>query len=140
MPAWVYDGTIGLIDLHSLSERLDDRLARVLASRGVSGELSSELFESAYVACDDYDDRLQQIALSESSTRFGHRLARHPSVGRMMSLARRLQGLPRLHGLLAMLERGFDAYRQADAIDPFVAAMREGETGYLNGVYERQRR
>jgi len=139
VPRWVHDGTIGLIDLHALSERLDDRVARVLVSRGVSGELGAQVFESAYLACDDYEDRLRQIELSESSTRFGHRLARHPSVGRLMALAHRLHGLPRLHALLAMLERGFEAFRQADDIDTFVAAMRRGETGYLNDVSARQR-
>jgi hypothetical protein len=139
LPAWIYEGSLGLVDLHSLSERLDDRLVRLLASRGAPTPLSTADFESAYFGCDDYEDRLRQIALSDAATRFGHALARHPSAVRLLGGARRLRGLPRLDPLLAMLERGSRGFQQALDIDPFVEAMRAGETGYLNGVYARQR-
>lgn len=139
LPIWIHDGSLGLIDLHSLSERLDDRLARTLVSRGVPIALSSAEFESAYFGCDDHEERLQQIALSAAATRFGHALAGHRSVGRLLGAAHRLRGLPRLDALLAMLERGFRAFQQAHDIDPFVEAMRKGETEYLTGVYARQR-
>ena len=139
LPGWIHDGGIGLIDLHSLSEQLDDRLARMLLFRGGSLGFSTEEFESAYLACDDYEDRLRQIALSAASTRFGHRLARDPSIGRLVRLARGLRGLKRLEALLAMLERGFRAFRQANDIAPFVEAMRVGESAYVNGLYARRR-
>ena len=139
LPAWIHDGALGLIDLHSLSERLDERLARVLLSRGAPSPLETADFESAYVGCDDREERLQQIALSAAATRFGHALATHPSSARLLDGARRLRGLPRLEPLLAMLERGSRGFFLAHAIDPFVEAMRAGETAYLNGVYERAR-
>jgi hypothetical protein len=139
LPAWIHDGSLGLIDLHSLSERLDDRLARLLAERGASNLLSTAEFESAYSACDDHGDRLEQIALSAEATRFGHALAGHASVGRLLSGAQKLRGLPRLDALLAMLERGYQAFERARDIEPFIEAMRRGETEYLNGVYARQR-
>lgn len=139
LPTWIHDGSLGLIDLHSLSERLDERLARLLVSRAAPHPLSTADFESAYVGCDDYDERLQQIALSAAGTRFGHALATHPSAGRMLEGARQLRGLPRLEPLLAMLERGSRGFALARDIDPFIEAMRVGETGYVNGVYQRAR-
>jgi len=139
LPGWIHDGGLGLIELHSLSEQLDDRLARTLLSHGGSVGFSKAEFEPAYLACDDYEDRLRQIALSAASTRFGHRLARDPSIVRLVRLARGLRGLQRLESLLAMLERGFRAFRQADDIDTFVEAMRVGETSYVNHVYARRR-
>lgn len=139
LPRWIHDGSIGLIELHALSERVDDRLARMLRSRGRSTSFSTEEFESAYRACDDYDDRMMQIALFAGSTRFGHRLAWDPSIARLFRLAHGLRGLPRLEALLAMLERGFRAFRRAQDIAPFIEAMRMGETSYLSGVYARHR-
>jgi hypothetical protein len=139
LPVWIYEGSLGLIDLHSLSERLDDRLARLLVSRGARIPLSSEDFESAYLDCEDYEDRLQQIELSAASTRFGHALASHPSAVRLLAGARRLRGLPRLDPLLAMLERGSRGFRHVPDIDPFVEAMRSGETAYVNTVYSKRR-
>ena len=137
LPSWIHDGSLGLIDLHSLSERLDERLARLLVSRGAPSPLSTADFESAYFGCDDHEERLQQIALSAASTRFGHALATHPSSGRLLGGVRRLRGLPRLEPLLAMLERGSRGFGLAHDIEPFVEAMRVGETEYLNGVYGR---
>ncbi len=139
LPSWIHDGSLGLIDLHSLSERLDDRLARLLVSRGIRSALSSAEFESAYFGCDDHEERLGQIALSAAATRFGHALAGDRSVGRLLGAAHRLHGLPRLDPLLAMLERGSRAFQLAHDIDPFVEAMRAGETEYLNAVYASQR-
>lgn len=139
VPRWIYDGSVGLIELHSLSERLDDRLARVLVSRGVATDLTVAAFESAYFGCDDREDRVRQIALSAEATRFGQALAGHDSVARLLWAAHRLPGLPRLDALLAMFDRGLHAFRLAHDIHPFIESMRAGETRYLDGVYARQR-
>jgi hypothetical protein len=139
VPVWIYEGSIGLIDLHSLSDRLDTRLARLLASRGAPIPLSTEAFESAYLGCDDYEERLRQIELSAASTRFGHALATHPSAERLLEGARKFRSLPRMDQFLALLERGSRGFRQVPDIEPFVAAMRAGETGYVNAIYSAKR-
>ena len=139
LPSWIHEGALGLIDLHTHSERLDDRLARLLVSREAAVPLSTSDFESAYIGCDDYEERLQQIALSAAATRFGHALARQPSAVRLLGGARRLRGLPRLEPLVAMLERGSRGFQLALDIDAFVETMRAGETAYLDGLYARQR-
>lgn len=139
VPRWIYDGSVGLVELHSLSERLDDRLARQILSAGGAPELDVGVFESAYFRCDDRDDRLRQIALSAAATRFGHALTGHHSVDRLLWAAHRLPGLPSLGPLLTMFDRGLHAFRLAREIEPFIERMRAGETGYLDGVYFRQR-
>jgi hypothetical protein len=139
LPAWIHDGAVGLIELHALSEQLDDRLARTLASRGCSARFSAQEFEAAYVRCDDYADRVRQIALSEAGTSFGFALSRHRSVGRLLGAARRVRGPARVDSLLAILERGHHAFSRVGEIGPFVAAMRAGETAYLDGIYSKAR-
>jgi len=139
LPRWIHEGSVGLIELHALSERLDDRLARELVAGGAALLFSVDEFESAYVRCDDYEDRVRQIALSEASTRFGHTLAQHGSVGRLLAIIHGIPSFWRVESLLSMLERGHRAFRGAGAIGPFVEAMRVGETAYLNGVYARKR-
>lgn len=139
LPAWIYDGAVGLIDLQSLSAQLDDRLARTLLAAGCSIDFSSEEFEAAYLRCDDYADRTRQIAMSESCCSFAFELSRHPSVGRLLSTARRLQRHASADSLLAVLERGHVAFSGVAEIGPFLAAMRAGETACLDGIYARQR-
>lgn len=140
LPGWIYDGATSLIELHALSERLDDRLARMLVSLGASRGFSAAEFEAAYFACDDYADRARQIALSAASTTFGLALSRHRSVDRLLGAAHGLRGLPRIAPLLAMLERGQRAFRGAGDIGPVIADMRAGETAYLDGIYAKLRR
>jgi hypothetical protein len=139
VPVWIHQGSLGLIDLQTLSERLDDRLARLLVSREAPSPLATPDFESAYFGCDDYEERLRQIALSAAATRFGHVLASHPSTIRLIEGARKLRGVPRVESLVALLERASRSFQGSPDIEPFVEAMRAGETEYLNGVYARQR-
>jgi hypothetical protein len=139
LPAWIFDGAVGLIDLQSLSARLDDRLARTLLSAGGSIRFSSEAFEAAYYRCDDYADRARQIGLSEACTRFAFELSRHQSVGRLLSTARRLQRHSSVDSLMAVLERGHHAFSRVDEIGPLLAGMRAGETAYLDGIYKKMR-
>src|SRR5262245_11956046 len=61
LPAWVFDGALGLLELHSLSQQLDDRLARMMLARGASTPITPAVFEAAYLSCDDYADRARQI-------------------------------------------------------------------------------
>jgi hypothetical protein len=139
LPGWVYDGALTVLELYTLSEQLDDRLARMLLLRGARTAFSAAEFESAYFRCDDYADRMRQIELSASSTAFGHALGVNPSVGRLFAAARAVPGLPRVSPLVALLERGHRAANGAGEIGPFIEAMRAGETAYVNGVYARQR-
>lgn len=137
LPRWVYDGASRLVEMHALSDRLDDRLARALLSRGACPAFSAAEFESAYHACDDYDERARQIDLAEASTAFAFALSRHRSVDRLLAVARRFRSLPRLGPLLAIIERGHRAFRGAGDIRPLIHDMRVGETAYLDGIYAR---
>ncbi|MGE0454530.1 MAG: hypothetical protein AB7O37_20220 [Vicinamibacteria bacterium] len=139
LPAWIHHGAVGLIELHALSEQLDDRLARTLVAGGCSGAFSPGEFEAAYRRCDDYADRARQIALSEAGTSFGFELSRHRSVGRLLAAARRVRGPARAESLLALLERGHRAFGGVSEIGPFVTAMRAGELAYLDGIYSKAR-
>lgn len=139
VPAWISDGALGLVELQSLSAQLDDRLARALLSAGCSIRFSSEEFEEAYFRCDDYADRIRQIALSEACASYAFALSRHRSVGVLLGAARKLHRHASVDSLIAILERGHSALVGMDEIGPFLAAMRAGETAYLDGIYKKMR-
>lgn len=139
LPGWMYEGAMNVVALHDLSEVLDDRLARALVERGNTPQFQAAEFEAAYFACGDREERLRQIDLAETSTAFAFTLSRHRSVGRLLALARRLRGLPRVASLLGVLERGHQAFKSAETITPLLADLREGETSYLEGIYAKFR-
>ena len=139
VPAWISDGALGLVELQSLSAQLDDRLARALFTAGCSIHFSSEEFEAAYFRCDDHADRVRQIALSEACASYAFALSRHRSVGFLLGAARKLHRHASVDSLIAILERGHDALVGVGEIDSFLAAMRAGETAYLDGIYAKMR-
>ena len=139
VPAWISDGALGLVELQSLSAQLDDRLARALFTAGCSIHFSSEEFEAAYFRCDDHADRVRQIALSEACASYAFALSRHRSVGFLLGAARKLHRHASVDSLIAILERGHGALVGVGEIDPFLAAMRAGETAYLDGIYAKMR-
>ncbi len=139
LPESIREGALGVLDLYALSEQLDDRLARTLLFLGATASFSTEEFEVAYYRCDDYADRLRQIDLAEASTRFGLTLGRDGSFGILSEAAHAMSELPRLGPLLSLAERACQALSEAGEIERFVRLMRAGETGYLEGVYVRQR-
>ena len=76
--------------------------------------------------------------LSIRSAIFVHDLSRRRSVKRLFRAARKLQGLRRLHSTLAVLDRGYIAFREIDEIRPFVRSMRQGEAEYMERVFRSQ--
>jgi hypothetical protein len=136
---WMYEGACGLVELQSLSDRLDARLAEQLERDDASTSFGAADFETAYVRSSDYSDRLRQVGLTTESNTFVHALSRHRSAGFLLALARRLGSLRRLDSLFRTLERGYRSYRGVADIRPFNDAMRAGEVAYLDALYARRR-
>jgi hypothetical protein len=136
---WMYEGARGLVELQTLSDTLDRRLAEQLLQDGASTSFGEAEFEDAYVRSDDDADRLRQIDLTTACNTFVHSLSQHSSAGRLLWLARRLSSLRRLESLFRTLERGYQSYRGIGDIRPFNEAMRAGERAYLDALYARRR-
>ncbi len=78
---------------------------------------------------------MRQIALSEACVSYAFALSRNRSVGVLLGAGRMLHRHASLDSLLAILERGYRALVGVGEIGPFLAAMRAGETAYLDRIY-----
>ncbi len=131
-------GAQRLVELQRLSDGLDGELARRLVEQGASTGFAAADFETAFRLCDNHPDRQRQLELSIRSTIFVHDLSRRRSVKHLFRAARKLKGMRRLHSTLAVLDRGYVAFRKIDEIRPFTRSMRQGEVEYMERVFESQ--
>ena len=82
-----------------------------------------------------FPDIARQLDLSIRSTFLVPTLSRRRTVAHLFRAARALKGLRRLRSTRAVLDRGYRALRPIDEIRPFVVAMKEGESRYLERVF-----
>ena len=131
LPASAVETAALAIELEALSEDLDQRLAHLLSP----GPLSDGAYAKAYRESSRREERERQVALIDS---VGHRLdalVKKPLVFSTLKLMRRPAKIAGLSDLQDFLERGFEAFREMNGADGFLALVRERETGILNGFF-----
>jgi len=124
------------VELHQLTEALDQRLIEVLTGRlGVTDTITPELYAEAYRICDNYDERVRQIDLVHQ---IGSRLdgaVRSPLTGGMLAVSK---GPARAAGwgeLTDFLENGHRAFKHMRGARRFLDTVREREKQILDRIY-----
>jgi hypothetical protein len=123
LPASAVETAALAIELETVSEDLDQRLAAALAD----APLTEATYADAYRKSATPREREYQIELIDA---VGHRLdalVKKPLVGRTLKLMRHPARAAGLSDLQAFLERGFEAFRQMRGADEFLALLRARE-------------
>ena len=124
------------VELHHLSEALDQRMIDVLTGQlGVTESITTALYVEAYRICDNYDERVRQIDLVHQ---IGSRLdgvVRSPLAGAMLAVSK---GPARRAGwgeLTDFLENGYRAFKHMRGARTFLDTVREREQRILDRIY-----
>lgn len=124
------------VELHHLTEALDQRLIDVLTQRlDVTDTITPALYAEAYRICDNYDERVRQIDLVHQ---IGSRLdgaVRSPLTGAMLAVSK---GSARKAGwgeLTDYLENGYRAFKHMRGARHFLDTVRERERRILDRIY-----
>jgi hypothetical protein len=123
------------VTLHALTERLDRALCAMLFDDMQAAEVSLAGYAEAYRRCNNYDERLQQIALVGEIGQDLDRVVRQPLTGTVLGLA---AGPARRAGweeLTGFLERGYRAFKHVGGAKAFLELVRRRETRYLDRIY-----
>ncbi len=131
LPAAGVETASAAIELESLSEELDHRVARALED----GPIDGASYGRAYREGSTRRERERQIDLLEAVGERLDALVRRPLVHRTLRLMRRPAHLAGLADLQDFLERGFEAFRAMHGADAFLAAVRHRETVILNDLF-----
>lgn len=120
-----------LAQLHALSERLDDTMARRIDP---AAGLDAAAYVRAWSATGESDARRRQIALTLA---IGRALDRHTKKRLLHATLRLMRGPARAAGLGALqrlLERGFDAFARMKGADGFLAAIDAREHAFADAL------
>lgn len=127
-----------LVELNQLSNRLDEQLARVLVDQlGVTDTITSAQYAEAYRLCDNYADRMRQIALIAQAVSQVGAWARLPLIGVALKV---MSGPVRQMGWVEVqdfLERGYAAFRRMRDVSRFVSIVAAREQRILDRIYAR---
>lgn len=120
------------IELDLLSERLDARVARHVAS---PGPLDETTYAGAYRAAGTPDERHQQLALMLTVGRSLDRLVRKPLLSGLLTAmgpVAHAAGLQAIHGFL---QRGFSAFRSMGGAERFLDLIAARETALMERLF-----
>lgn len=128
------------VELHALSQLLDNRLIDVLTAMGVPlGQRGYKLKRSdyarAYRESDNYDQRVRQIQLIEEAGSKLDEVVKHPVIYVTAKLARGPAKAAGFGELQDFIERGLSAFRRMKGAEPFLAAVHEREFFILDQIY-----
>jgi hypothetical protein len=124
------------VELHYLTEQLDDRLLQVLVERlQMNGSLTTALYAEAYRLCDNYAERVKQIELIGEIGEKLDSAVRMPLSGPIFNLAQVTLQRGGWADLMAFAERGYKAFRQMRGAKEFLGTIRRRERCILDRIY-----
>lgn len=128
-----------LLELHDLSDTLDQEIADKLIEMGCGEDFGMEEYERAYLLVDNYVIRVYQIELIEETVHLVHRLAHYPLMGLLLKTLRAGAALIGATAMVDFLQEGYDAMCSVDDVTEFTQTIREREMARLDRIYEKAR-
>jgi len=136
LPAGLLRTLTQAIELHALTEALDEKLLTVLVTRlGVTDTITPQQYAEGYRLCDNCEERRYQIELLIAVGRGLDRLTRLPPVGLTLRLARGPALRGGWHELQSFLERGFRAFQHMGGATEFLDIIQRRELAILERIF-----
>lgn len=126
-----------VLSLLELTNVLDEDLANLMYRLETGLDFDEATYEHAYRVADNYDERLRQLQLVNSSLHNVFRLSRSHLLGIGLHRTRFLAILAGIEEAHAFLVKGFDALQGVDDINHFADTVYARELARLNRIYER---
>jgi len=137
-PQAVVNTAGALAEVHALTEKLDDLMARHWLVDMEDWPSSTEA--ARYIRCwrvvVDGAARQRQLAVVLELAHALNRLTRMPGLRTMLKMMRRPAGAAGLESLQRFLETGFDAFANMRGADEFLALIRERESKWIRRLFE----
>jgi hypothetical protein len=127
------------VELHYLTEQLDERLLDVLVNQlGLADSISVPLYAEGYRLCNNYNRRVQQIELIHELGSLIDDIVRLPLSGAMLRLAKAPLERGGWHELMGFMDRGYDGFKQMHGGRQLLQTVREREKRILDRIYARE--
>ena len=120
------------VKLNTLSFKLDIDLVKQL---GEVEQITTENYAEAYRACNNQDERQQQLDYIELLARELDKIANRPSIMMILKLSRIPANLAGLGELQRILEAGASAFRRIGKVDNFIRPILTGEADIMHKLF-----
>jgi hypothetical protein len=125
-----------VIELHELSDRLDDRMVDDMLAAGIGPDFNMDQYQMIYRGLDNYDERIYQINLSTEVTRAFHRLSRKWIVALSLKTVRTTAHMIGMGKIIDFIYEGYEGFRVIKAIDFFVDTVQERELAWHEKIWQ----
>ena len=137
-PQSVVNTAAALAQVHALTERLDDSMAREYLASKIKEPSSNEI--ARYIACwrlvADPSARHQQLTVVLSLGQSLDELTGKPGLRTLLKMMRGPAAAAGLGSLQKFLESGFDAFQTMRGADEFLKLIAERETDWIDRLFE----
>jgi len=135
----VYKGMVSavsrVIELHELSDRLDDRMVDGMLAAGIGTDMDMAQYQEIYRSLDNYDERVYQINLSTEVTRAFHKLSKKWIVALSLKTVRTTSHLLGMGRIIDFIYEGYEGFRAIKSIDFFVDTVQERELAWHDEIW-----
>ena len=135
----VYKGMVTavtqVIELHELSDMLDDRMVEQMIATGVGEHMEMAQYQEVYRSLDNYDQRVYQIKLSTKVTRAFHKLSKKWVVALSLPTVRTAAHLIGMGKIIDFIYEGYNGFRAIKNIDFFVETVQEREMAWHDEIW-----
>jgi len=125
-----------VIELHDLSDDLDNCMVDLMIENGVGADINMEQYQSIYRQLDNYDERIGQIELSLKVTRVFYDLSRKWVVRFSLGTVRRVAHLLGIGKIMDFVYEGYTAFRVIHNIDYFIETIEKREKDWHNKMWQ----
>ena len=135
----VYSGIISavskVIELHELSDLLDDRMVEQMMARGIGEDMDMEQYQTVYRSLDNYDQRLYQIALGAEVNQVFYKLSKKWVVAVSLNTVRTAAHLIGMGKIIDFIYEGYAGFRAIKNIDYFIETVNTRERAWHDEIW-----
>ena len=135
----VYSGIISavskVIELHELSDLLDDRMVEQMMARGIGEDMDMEQYQTVYRSLDNYDQRLYQITLGAEVNQVFYKLSKKWVVAVSLNTVRTAAHLIGMGKIIDFIYEGYAGFRAIKNIDYFIETVNTRERAWHDEIW-----
>ena len=135
----VYSGMISavskVIELHELSNLLDDRMVENMIAMGIGEDMDMEEYQAVYRSLDNYDQRLYQIDLGGEVTQAFYKLSKKWVVALSLKTVRTAAHVIGVGKIIDFVYEGYEGFRAIQNIDYFIETVDTREHAWHEEIW-----
>ena len=135
----VYSGIISavskVIELHELSDLLDDHMVEQMMARGIGEDMDMEQYQTVYRSLDNYDQRLYQITLGAEVNQVFYKLSKKWVVAVSLNTVRTAAHLIGMGKIIDFIYEGYAGFRAIKDIDYFLETVNTREHAWHDEIW-----